>query len=63
MSCQSKQKVVSMPKQKKKVSEDTQVLLFAVKVVGSAVLAAMVALGMDTYHAVESIGKLYGGTV
>ncbi len=52
-----------MSKQKKKVSEDTQVMLFAMKIVGSAVLAGIVAIGMDTYQAIETIGKLYGTSV
>lgn len=60
---QIEERITYMSKQKKKVSEDTQVMLFAMKIVGSAVLAGIVAIGMDTYQVIETIGKLYGTAV
>lgn len=44
-------------KREKKVDE--QALLFAVKIVFSLVLAVLVALGVDAYHAVQFVGQYF----
>ncbi len=50
-------------KQKKEKKMDEHALGFAVKIVVSVVSVFLFALGMDIYHAVQAIGKLYGGSV
>ena len=50
-----------MAKKEKRIDEHA--LAFALKLVFSLALAFVVALGTDMYHAVQAIGKLYGGSV
>lgn len=47
-----------MPKKKKR--EDEEVLQFALKLVGSLVVAIIVAVGIDISHALNALAKFYG---